>query len=39
MGFVTGLLGFLLGVWDFVTYPIYLMIDRPWQTTRFQLHH
>lgn len=34
MGFVSGVLGFLLCTWDFVTYPIYFMIDRPWRTTR-----
>jgi len=34
MGFVSGLLGVLLCTWDFVTYPIYFVIDRPWRTTR-----
>jgi len=34
MGFLSGLLGFLLCIWDFVTYPIYFIIDRPWRTTR-----
>ena len=32
MGVVTGILGLLLAIWDFVTY---FLIDRPWRTTRY----
>ena len=35
MGFVSGFLGFLLCIWDFVTYPVYFMIDQPWRVTRY----
>ena len=35
MGVVTGILGLLLAIWDFVTYPVYFLIDRPWRTTRY----
>jgi len=34
MGFLVGLISVLVWVWDFVTYPIYLCIDRPWKRTR-----
>lgn len=34
MGFVIGLLTVILHVWDFITYPIYLLIDQPWKRTR-----
>merc|ERR1719290_305436 len=34
MGFLVGLISVLVWVWDFVTYPVYLCIDRPWRRTR-----
>merc|ERR1719318_1593531 len=34
MGFLVGLIRVLVWVWDFVTYPVYLCIDRPWRRTR-----
>ena len=38
MGFVSGLLSFVLCIWDFATYPIYFMIDQPWRVTRYDLY-
>ena len=34
MGFVVGLISVLLLLWDFITYPIYFIWDRPWKETR-----
>jgi len=34
MSFVIALLNILLHVWDFITYPIYFLIDEPWKKTR-----
>merc|ERR1719158_339499 len=34
MGFLVGFIAFLLHIYDFITYPIFLIIDRPWEKTR-----
>jgi hypothetical protein len=37
MSFVVAFIRVLLFIWDFVTYPIYLIIDRPWTKTRWEM--
>jgi len=34
MGLAVGLISVLLLLWDFITYPFYLIWDRPWRETR-----
>ena len=36
MGLAVGLISVLLLLWDFLTYPFYLIWDRPWRETRSQ---
>ena len=37
MGLAVGFISVLLYIWDFITYPVYLLIDRPWTKTRYVL--
>lgn len=34
MGCAIGFISVVLHIWDFLTYPIYLIIDQPWKRTR-----